>query len=168
MSFHIAQEHFLWWDFPTGIKIFVLVTLAIFGIYHYRGHFCFKNTYCLNFTFGEKMHVPYRQHPCMTFWWAIGLQKLNPQTPLPFWIACVPVLMIKQNSVLWETGSFCERENFAMQSFYLIIKYFIKMSIANLCLWFSLKIQSAEYLEILSLNFNKFQQSWKFHSRLEL
>ena len=30
----------------TRIKIFVPVTLAIFGIGHYRGHFCFTSTYC--------------------------------------------------------------------------------------------------------------------------
>ena len=28
-SFHIAHEHFLWQDLPTGIKIFVLVILVI-------------------------------------------------------------------------------------------------------------------------------------------
>ena len=28
----------------TGIKVFVLVTLAIFGISHYRGDLCFTNT----------------------------------------------------------------------------------------------------------------------------
>ena len=45
--FHIAHEHFFWQDLPTGIKIFVLVTLTIFGIGHYRGHLCFTNTSCL-------------------------------------------------------------------------------------------------------------------------
>ena len=29
----------------TCIKIFVLVTLVIFGIVHYRGHLCFTNVY---------------------------------------------------------------------------------------------------------------------------
>ena len=47
ISFHIAHEHFLWQDLPTGIKIIVLVTLTIFGIGHYRGHLCFTNTSCL-------------------------------------------------------------------------------------------------------------------------
>ena len=45
-SFYIAHEHFLWQDLPTGIKIFVLVTLTIFGIGHYRGHLCFSNASC--------------------------------------------------------------------------------------------------------------------------
>ena len=31
----------------TCIKIFVLVTLAIFGIGHYQGYLCFTNTCCL-------------------------------------------------------------------------------------------------------------------------
>ena len=31
----------------TGIKIFVLVTFAIFGIGHYQGYLCFTNTSCL-------------------------------------------------------------------------------------------------------------------------
>ena len=47
-SFRIAHEHFLWQDLPTGIKIFVLVTLTIFGIGHYRRHLCFTNTSCYN------------------------------------------------------------------------------------------------------------------------
>mgnify|MGYP003683671203 CR=1 FL=1 len=45
--------------FPTGIKIFVLVTLTVFGIGHYRGHLCFKNTSCF--------YYMYRQVKCSTF-----------------------------------------------------------------------------------------------------
>ena len=33
--------HFLWQDLSTGIKIYVLVILAIFGIAHYSGPFVF-------------------------------------------------------------------------------------------------------------------------------
>ena len=47
----LSYEHFLWQDFPTGIKIFVLVTLTIFGIGHYRGHLCFTNTSCFYLIF---------------------------------------------------------------------------------------------------------------------
>ena len=41
---------FLWPNLFTGIKIFVLVTLAIFGIGHYRGHLCFRNTFFFLFS----------------------------------------------------------------------------------------------------------------------
>ena len=37
------MQHLSWQDlFSTGIKAFVLVTLAFFGIGHYRGHFMFQ------------------------------------------------------------------------------------------------------------------------------
>ena len=44
---------------PTCIKIFVLVTYAIFGIGHYRGHLCFTNTSCweLNVTDSEILGI---------------------------------------------------------------------------------------------------------------
>ena len=45
-SFHIAHSHFLWLDLSTGIKIFVLVILALVGNGHYRGH-CVSQTSCL-------------------------------------------------------------------------------------------------------------------------
>ena len=41
-----SLSFFLWQDFSTGIKIFVLVILAIFGIGHYQGHLCFTYTFC--------------------------------------------------------------------------------------------------------------------------
>ena len=40
----------LWQKLFTDIKIFVLVTLAIFGIGHYRGHLCFRNTFLFLFS----------------------------------------------------------------------------------------------------------------------
>ena len=43
---YCTQSFFLWQDFSTGIKVFVLVILAIFGIGHYHGHLCFTNTSC--------------------------------------------------------------------------------------------------------------------------
>ena len=36
----------MWQDIPTGIKIFVVVTLTIFGIGHYRGYLWFTHTSC--------------------------------------------------------------------------------------------------------------------------
>ena len=44
ISFNITHEHFLWQDFSTGIRMYVLMTLAIFAIRHYRRHLCFTNT----------------------------------------------------------------------------------------------------------------------------
>ena len=41
-----AHAHFLWQDLATAIKIFVLVTLAVFGLGNYWGHLCFTNTSC--------------------------------------------------------------------------------------------------------------------------
>ena len=50
LIFHMSipcDKTFPWvLNLPTGIKIFVLVDLAIFGIGHYRGHYCFTNTSC--------------------------------------------------------------------------------------------------------------------------
>ena len=44
MSFYISHKHFFWQNLCTGFKVFVLVTLAIFGMDHYREHLCFTNT----------------------------------------------------------------------------------------------------------------------------
>ena len=46
----VPELCYITWVFQvkTGIKIFVLVTLDIFGIGHYRGPLCFRNTFCLN------------------------------------------------------------------------------------------------------------------------
>ena len=42
-SFHNVDGHILWQYLFTGIKIFVLVTLAIFEIGHYRRHLFFTH-----------------------------------------------------------------------------------------------------------------------------
>ena len=44
LGLHVAGGHFLWQDLSTGIKVFVLVVLAISGIDHYRGHLFFTKT----------------------------------------------------------------------------------------------------------------------------
>ena len=43
-SFHIAHEHVLGQDLYSGVKIFVLVALAIFVTGYYRGHLCLTST----------------------------------------------------------------------------------------------------------------------------
>ena len=43
-SFHIAHEHVLGQDLYSGVKIFVLVALAIFVTDYYRGHLCLTST----------------------------------------------------------------------------------------------------------------------------
>ena len=48
-AFILHMSIFLWQDLPTCIKVFVLVTLAIFGIDHNRGYLWFTNTSCLMF-----------------------------------------------------------------------------------------------------------------------
>ena len=42
----------------TGIKIFVLVTLTILWIGHYRGHLCFTNTSCFCYRLPPAPHWP--------------------------------------------------------------------------------------------------------------
>ena len=74
-SFHIPHEHFLWQDLLTGIKIFHLVTLPIFGIGHY-GCKCVSQTH-LVFFLSPLLSLSHENKFFRTFQWYNFIRRKN-------------------------------------------------------------------------------------------
>ena len=106
-SFHIAHEHGFWQDLPIGIKIFVLVTLTIFGIGHYQGHLCYTNTSCYPVTLTFELTyflLTFFEYWMLELWYFTGVfLETRPLLWVPTFLTSWP----------WPWPTFCEL-NFAI------------------------------------------------------